>query len=358
MSATKRKSNFELLRVLAMLAIVMGHLFGEGRVTAHVPPSAWLPSLFLANGARLAVGVFALLGCWFLVDEPSFRSGRWLRIHATVLSYTVPLTIITALVWGGVGTGDFARACLPVLGRPLWYASAWLILLALAPILHAAAFSASRRDLGRAAAILLVILAVPATFAGTIANDFFAAILWFVFLYLFVAWLKRGEGEPFGKVSRFGVLAIGLALYAAPVLIEWAVLRAAGPGGSPPAAYRIAANILADFKSLPMFASALGIFVFFAKTDIGSVAWINWLARPAFAVYVAHQTPVFWPHLWRNLVRCHDWYGRPDAPLIAVGCAVAIYLAVALLETTRLALLRRGCRMCGKIAESRENRSK
>ena len=55
-------------------------------------------------------------------------------------------------------------------------------------------------------------------------------------------------------------------------------------------------RILADFKSLPMFLSAFCIFVFFAKTDIGSRGWINALARPAFAVYVAHQTPAFWPH--------------------------------------------------------------
>ena len=331
-----RKSNFELLRILAMLAIVTGHLFSEGRVTASVPPSAWLPSLFLANVARLAVGIFALLGCWFLVDRPEFSLGRWLRIHATVLSYTVPLTILTAIRWGGVDAGTFVRACLPVLGRPLWYASAWLILLAVAPILHAAAFSVSRRDLGRAAAVLLIVLTVPATFAGTIANDFFSAILWFVFLYLFVAWLKRGEGDPLARIPRWGALAVGLAIYAAPVLLEWAILCTRGPGGPTPAAYRAAERILADFKSLPMFLSAFCIFAFFAKTDIGSRGWVNALARPAFAVYVAHQTPAFWPHLWTDIIRCREWAGLSSAPLIALCCALSVYLAIAAVETLRL----------------------
>ena len=323
-----------------MLAIVSGHLFGEGRVTAHVPPTAWLPSLFLGNGARLAVGIFALLGCWFLTDVPEFMPRRWLRIHATVLSYTIPLTILTALLWGGVATGDFVRACLPVLGRPLWFASSWLILLAIAPVLHAAAFSASRRNLGIATAALLAVITVPATFAGTIANDFFASILWFVFLYLFTAWLKRRSSEPLAGIPRFVALAAGLALYAMPVLVEWSVLKTGGAVAIPPAPYRIASMVLADFKSLPMFLSAFCIFTFFAKTDIGCRKWINLAARPAFAVYVAHQTPAFFPHLWANVVRCQDWYGRPDAPLFALGFTLAIYSAVALVETARLHFLR------------------
>ncbi len=324
-----------------MLAIVSGHLFGEGRVTAHVPPQAWLPSLLLGNGARLAVGIFAILGCWFLADVPEFTLGRWLRIHATVLSYTIPLTILTALVWGGVGPGEFIRACLPVLGRPLWFASAWLILLAISPALHAASFSASRRHLGLAAATLLAAITVPATFAGTIANDFFASILWFVFLYLFTSWLKRRDSRPLDGIPRFAALAAGIALYAIPVLVEWAVLRSGGATQMPPAPYRIASMVLADFKSLPMFISAFCIFVFFAKTDIGSRKWINLAARPAFAVYVAHQTPAFFPHLWADIIRCQDWYCRPDAPLVAVGFTLAIYSAVALAETARLHLLRR-----------------
>ena len=340
-----RKSNFELLRLVAMLAIVVGHLFGQGRVTAHVPASVWLPSLMLANGARLAVGLFALLGCWFLVEEPDFRPGRWLRIHATVLSYTVPLTAVAAVAWGGVDAWTFARAFLPVLGRPLWFASAWLTLLALSPVLHSAAFSCTRRGLCLAAAALLAAISVPATFAGTLADDYFSDLLWFVFLYLFVAWLKRGAEEPFKKIPRLGALAAGLAIYAAPVLVEWAVLLATGPCRDAPAAYKLAQRALSDFKSLPMFVSSLCLFAFFAKTDIGSRRWINFLARPAFAVYVAHQTPAFWPHLWRDVFRCREWYGHRSAPLVALGCAVAVYAAVAAVETARLALVSRGVRL-------------
>lgn len=324
-----------------MLAIVAGHLFGgQGRVAAHVPPPAWLPSLFLAGGARLAVGLFVLLGCWFLVDSPRFRPGHWLRLHATVLSYTVPLTLATAFVWGGVGTGTFVCSFFPVLGRPLWFASAWLTLLPLAPLLHSAAFSVPRRDLGIAAAALFAVLSVPATFAGTIANDYFAALLWFVFVYLAVAWIKRGPTPPFAGVPRFAALAAGLAIFAAPVLVEWAVLLRSGPSAHPPAAYLAAARILADFKSAPLFLSSVCIFAFFAKTDIGSKRWINAAARPAFAVYVAHQTPAFWPHLWNDIVRCGDWRSGALAPVVGVLVVLAVYAVVAVAETARFSIVR------------------
>ena len=335
MSGRPRQSNFELLRLFAMLAVVAGHVVTEGRVAAHAPPSAWLPCLLLGGGARIAVGAFAMLGCWFLVDEPRFRADRWLRLHSTVLCWTVPLTALSAAVWGGVSAETAVRAFFPVLGRPLWFASAWLTLLLLAPVLHAAAGAVPRRTAGLAAAGLFAVLCVPAT-AGRLCGDYFSDLLWFVFLYLFAAWLKRGPRDPFGRIPRFAALALGLALYAAPVLVEWRVLVSAGPSPDPPAAYRAAAWLLADFKSAPAFLCALCVFVFFAKTRIGCVRWINAAARPAFAVYVAHQTPAFWPRLWTDVARCGSWRDSPWAPLAALGVAVAVYAVFGLLETARL----------------------
>ena len=339
MSGRPRQSSFELLRLLAMLAVVAGHVFTEARVTAHAPPETWLACLLLGSGARTAVGLFALLGCWFLADRPRFRADRWLRLHATVLCWTVPLTALSAAVWGGVSAPTAVRAFFPVLGRPLWFASAWLTLLLLAPALHGALAAAPRRAPGLAAAGLFAVLCVPAT-AGRLCGDYFSDLLWFVFLYFFAAWLKRSPLRPLERVPRFAALALALACYAAPVLVQWRVLAAAGPSPDPPAAYRAAAWLLADFKSAPSFLCALGLFVFFAKTDIGSVRWIDAAARPAFAVYVAHQTPAFWPRLWFDVARCESWRCSPWAPLVALGVAVAVYAAFGLLETARLRLLR------------------
>ena len=103
--------------------------------------------------------------------------------------------------------------------------------------------------------------------------------------------------------------------------------------------HALAERFLVDLKSAPNFVCAFAIFLFFVRLDIGSVWWINAAARPAFAVYVAHQTPAFWPVLWPRILRTPDWWGGPWTPLLAVLAALAVYVAVAIPETLRLRLL-------------------
>ena len=54
---------------------------------------------------------------------------------------------------------------------------------------------------------------------------------------------------------------------------------------------------------------------------------------------MAHQTPAFWPVLWPRIVRTPEWWGQAWTPLAAIGATVAVYAAVALVETARLRLL-------------------
>jgi len=343
-AAGTRQSNFELLRVLAMLAIVAGHLFTQGRVTAHAPPSAWLPCLLLGNGARVAVNLFALLGCWFLAaprdpaaPPPRRTPGeRWLGLWAQTLCWSAPLTLLAAAIRGGLPARELARGFLPVLGRPLWFASAWLLLLLLAPALRAA-LDAAPRACAAAAAGLLAALCVPATL-GDLCGDFFADVLWFVALFLLAGLARRAPG-PAVRVPKGAALALGLAVYAALAGTEWAVLLRDGPSAHPPAAYRLAARFLADFKSLPNLVCAASLFAFFARLDPRPRPWIDALARPAFGVYVAHQVPAFHPILWTQVVRCPDWYRSPLAPLWGLLAAVAVYAAAALLDEARRALV-------------------
>ena len=52
MNKPPRQSNFELLRLLAMLAIVSGHLFTQGHLIAHAAPGTLLACLLLGSGAE------------------------------------------------------------------------------------------------------------------------------------------------------------------------------------------------------------------------------------------------------------------------------------------------------------------
>ncbi len=340
MSAAPRRSNFELLRLLAMLAIVSGHLFTEGDLIAHATPGTLLPSLLLGCGARVATNLFVLLGCWFLADAtrpgaPAFAPGRrWWRLHFTVLCWAAPLTLLALALGAQPGLKDALRGFVPYLGRPLWFASAWMTLLLFVPFLRGALGWPARR-LGALVAVGALVFVVQSTLAD-FREGYLTDTLWFLYVYLVAGWLRLHGERALARVPAAAALAAGLALYAALVLPEWWARAHWGSAAAAPAVHALAERFLADLKSAPNALCALSLFVFFAKLRLPTLRLANAAARPAFAVYVAHQTPAFWPLLWPRIVGTPDWWGRWWTPLAAVGAVLAIYAAVSLLEAARL----------------------
>ena len=96
MNHTVRTSNIELLRIIAMLAIVMGHFIGQsGAFTVGLSKTNLLYACFAGFGLRMAVNVFLIIGSWFLVDS-RFSGKKVLKLHGQMFFW---LSIITIMVW-------------------------------------------------------------------------------------------------------------------------------------------------------------------------------------------------------------------------------------------------------------------
>ena len=347
MTSAPRQSNFELLRLLAMLSIVAGHLFTEGHLLSRATPGTLLPSLLLGSGARIATNVFVLLGCWFLVDatlpgKPAFAPGRrWWRLHFTVFCWAAPLTLV-ALAMGpmrGTETKDIVRGFIPYLGRPLWFASAWMSLLLFVPFLRRALELEGRR-LDALVATGFLVFVLQSTIAD-FREGYLTDTFWFFYVYLFAGWLRLRCGRLLDRIPPAAALAAALFLYSALVFPDW---WARAHWKTAPAArtvHAVAEWYLADLKAAPNFLCALAWFLFFARLRLPVMPAINAAARPAFAVYVAHQTPAFWPILWARIVRCADWRGETWSPFVAIAVVVLLYAAIALLETLRQRFIER-----------------
>lgn len=345
MTSAPRQSNFELLRLLAMLAIVTGHLFTEGHLLSRATPGTLLPSLLLGSGARIATNVFVLLGCWFLVEAtlpgaPAFAPGRrWLRIHFTVFCWAAPLTLLALAMGAHPPLHDVLQGFVPYLGRPLWFASAWMSLLLFVPFLRRALELDGPR-LDALVAVGFLFFVVQSTIAD-FREGYLTDTLWFLYIYLFVGWLRLRCGRLLSRIPASAALAAALLLYAALVVPEW---WARANWKTAPAARTVLAVTewyLADLKAAPNFLCALAWFLFFARLRLPVMPAVNAAAKPAFAVYVAHQTPAFWPILWNRIVRCPDWRGETWSPFVAIAAVIALYAAIALLEILRQRFLER-----------------
>lgn len=300
-----RTSNFELLRILAMIFIVMGHFSGQASVPA---------SPVVAQGSRIAVNLFLILGVWFLVDM-EFSWKRVWRIYLEVVFYSIPLTLVMLFVRGyaAVGARDLIQGLIPFYGRALWYASAYISLVLFSPFLRKL-LELPLDQLRKLVAVLAAVYIIPSTIPCFANGEYAADLSWFAVVYLIVGWIKR-EGLLERIRGKWWLLGSGVAGY---LLIAFATNVQAAAG--------LANYWLWTIRSLPSFLIALLIFGFFAKLDIGSIGIVNWFAKGTFAVYIVHQVPAFRPFLWDVLCSAQSCLGSSYLMVTLYVVAVGVGL--------------------------------
>ena len=315
-----RQSNLELLRIVGILMIVMMHFTSQ----ADIPTSGNLFAILLSSGGRIAVNIFLLIGCWFMVDAP-FRAKRIVKLYLQVVFYSIPITLLMLAMGEDGGFRNLFQGLVPFFGRSVWFASAYISLIALSPFLNKV-FLLPLPALRKLVLLLFILFVVVSTIPNFSPIDYIADFTWFCVVYIFTGWAKRDRFfERLG--NKWLCLSLAALMYGALCSLAcWLPL-----GG-------LVGYWSANIKSAPAFAIALFTFAFFLKLDIGCRKVINFAARSVFAVYIIHQIPTFMHYEWHTLFRA-DWLIQQSAVIQAIGIpavAILVFAGASLIDTLRI----------------------
>ena len=119
-----RALNFELLRVLSILSIVLGHLYAVGN---NMPN----PICMLGD-----VNCFVLISGYFMI-QGKFKSQRFLRLAIETIFYCFIITLIFILAGAHLGLADLAKSLIPFAPHSYsyWFINKFLALLLLQPFI-------------------------------------------------------------------------------------------------------------------------------------------------------------------------------------------------------------------------------
>lgn len=324
-----RETKYELLRILLMLVIVLGHLFmaaNMGCVHGDVNRYVWY---LMGNGSRVAVNVFLMLGVWFMVDA-RFSARRILSLYAQVLVYSLPLTVTMLAIGYPVPVKEVFRGLMPFWGRGLWFASAYIVLLFWAPFLKQA-FRLPRR----AQVLLLTTLFLFTCCTCTVPDpqlSYALDLYWFACMYLFIGFVKR-ETAWASRANPVLCIGGGILLYCLMATLLWYGRTRTGAAAENLAF--LANQWLVDFKTLPNVLSAFLIFIGFSALKMRPNVMVNKLAAGTFGVYVLHCVPSYTHYQFVVLCRIREWVSRPDSWAICALCAVALFGAYSVVDWAR-----------------------
>ena len=142
----KRQVNFELLRILCMYMIVIGHCLFHGRVTAKLGYGTvnYFLSYLVQSFSVIHVNCFVMIGGYFAIDR-TFQSERAVKLWKQVTFYSIGIFLLAA-IFGQAGWTDAVKAVLPISSKSYWFASVYMAMTLLMPFVGMVATRISKRQ--------------------------------------------------------------------------------------------------------------------------------------------------------------------------------------------------------------------
>ena len=205
----KRQSNFEILRVLAMAMIVAMHFMLKGGIATPMSDDgsavnhlAWIIEAFCI----VAANCYVLISGYFMI-EAEWKLKKLISLVIQVLFYSLLIPLVCLLV--GIGNVsewsvyEWIFAVLPLQMDHYWFATSYILLFMLVPVLGPGVKQLSKKQLQLTIGVLLVYYCVFKSLSPILlsTDNYGYDLGWFICLFLIAAYIRL-YGIPFFEGTK------------------------------------------------------------------------------------------------------------------------------------------------------------
>lgn len=285
-----RQSNFELLRIVSMILIVISHFSVHGtyeRVDYSTHEQIALDVLRI--GGKLGSNLFVMIGSYFLVNK-NFKIQRVFTVIFQVWFYGVGILLI-ASIFLQLSKRRVYQSLIPF-PQTYWFATTYVLLLIATPILNHIIHYLGKRGLTYLIATLSFFwIILPSLKLETFG---LTNVTWFIFLYLTVGWIKIYL-KPNLKKFPWGSIAM-ITLFLTVGNVFWFH----GLSHLMPEKMNDALIQLSQSGLLTVIMS-FSIFLFTVQSDVFYSKVVNYISNLIFAVYLIHEHPIMRDIIWKTV---------------------------------------------------------
>jgi len=290
----KRRSNFEILRILAMFMVLVLHYLDKGGILTPLAEPFTVQSYtayLLESFAIVAVNVYVLITGYFMC-ESSMKVTRLLQILCQVMWYVILIPVVLVLAGqvdiSGFTTYDWLRLLFPVHMKHYWFVTSYVILMLFVPFLNMAIKHMHRVQHLTATALLIVYQVLPKSVFPVVFTDDDAGYgpIWLICLYLTAAYIRK-YGIPFFSSAKKSLMCYfaGVMCIWASILVMRVVYFAIDAFGERIDFALHYNHILCLFTSVALFYA----FVYWQPKDNKVTNFAAKIAVYTFGVYLLHE---------------------------------------------------------------------
>lgn len=324
----KRKSNFELFRIVAMCLIILIHL-----LSAADSDSFGLTGRF---GGLFGAGVVGICNmgvtCFCLISGyfgMKFSVKKLLKLEAMMITCSLLETAMLVLVFpqemqGAALLEQVLKSLIPFASRKYWFYSCYICIFLLSGFIQKFIDMLKKEELERFLAILVVVFSIlPTLFYFEIMQDTGKGLVQMFMLYLIGRYIRMYRDVP---VSRWKAAVLFMGLWIANTISMAYPLRV----GS------IIHSLCRD-NSITNILMAVALLYLFKDMNISS-KWINAITVNMFAVFALENsvTDVFAKYIKQGVLYSENQF---VAVLFMLGTVVAIFAVCTVVGWIRELLL-------------------
>ena len=331
-----RDYGLDVLRVLAMYSIFIGHYLQHGGVMNEsvIPYGSfnYYVTWIIWSFWRFAVNVFPIISGYFLIYKIEFKWHKVLAIVGPVIFYSYLYVFISIFIFDiELSTKEIIKFLLPVKSNVYWFISAYIGMYIFHPYLNRLAKNLSKNEYRNFLLLSGLLLSVYSFTGFGIESPFGTTgdnMLWLIQMY-FVGGYIRVYNITFNKPF---VKYVASSLF---LFVLYILLRSSGSE----IITKVANDLFRNNSPILVF-SSICMFVGFKKLKIKNTIFLNFIKMISplmFGVYLIHEHPVLFMHLniWQDLVKVNKFCEEPYWCLYTLYNSMLFFLVAIIMELIR-----------------------
>lgn len=350
----KRQANFELLRIISMMMVIILHYIVKGHVSQKLSVDASITNhlWWLIQGfCNVAVNVYVLISGYFLV-ESKWKVSKLIRLICQVLFYSIlagvamyavgkfAITIpsVAAVYEAAVIPAQYdlsywLNVILPIEYEHYWFATAYVVMYMLSPILAIAVKQLSKKELGTIIVALLCFFCIPKSINPyLIPTDSYGYDFgWFICLFLIAGYIRLYGLKILDNAKKaFGIYVIA-------TLANWAVCAATGAICRVTGKMEYYMDMTYTYNYFLVLISSVAMFTAWTYIKIENEKFANLVCKISpytFGVYLLHEN-VGIRLIWPYLLGIHKVNSFPLQIIHMILCVIIVFAVGCIVDWIR-----------------------
>lgn len=336
---TNRRTGIELLRIIAMFAIVLGHFVAHsnGFTTAiSIKNPLVIAERMVESFGLFKVNVFILITGFFMIEKQmdfSQIKKRLFPLWRQVFGYSVVILIVM-FVFFRPSIIETIKSFFPILCYRYWFITTYFVLIILTPIINRAFHNIEEKSMRKIVLAIVGCFALWQTimpFVTTVDDMKGYSIIWFVVVYIIGGYIKK-----FGINLVNNKLRIPLYLLMSVCYLGYSYAVELFS-----AKVNIKVNI-PYYNSIFALVASIALFNFFLKINInGKIGRvISYLSGSVIAIYLISDNPLVRGVLYNNILHIDKYINHGiKSILIILLLALIVFVVCLCIDILRRSLV-------------------